>query len=270
MNFSLDGDQRELAATLRRALSARAPVTRWLQDGEAGSDPAWQLIADLQAEAPDVGLDRGGAGLSVVELAITAEELGRVVAPTEFAAGVGFAQSLLIAAGDVAAEQLRESLDGRRLVMGADPSGSWTDLDLADDSTLAGSFRAPIGARNSDMLVALARTAGGGRALVVADLDRRTVAAADGIDPTAGSAVVTLEGEPATVCATDDVDRVEALARRRARIVIAAQALGGARACLDMTATFAQQRQQFGRPIGSFQAVKHRLADLFVETELLA
>ena len=193
-----------------------------------------------------------------------------MVAPTEFVAGVGFAQSLLIAAGDASAEQLRESLDGRRLVMGADPSGAWTDLHLADNSTLAGSFRAPIGARNSDLLVALSRTAGGGRALVVADLDRRTVAAADGIDPTAGSAVVTLEGAPATVCTTDDVDRIEALARRRARIVIAAQALGGARACLDMTATFAQQRQQFGRPIGSFQAVKHRLADLFVETELLA
>lgn len=75
-------------------------------------------------------------------------------------------------------------------------------------------------------------------------------------------AVALLEAGSVTAVATE--------ARGRARLIIAAQALGGARACLDLTVRYAGQRIQFDVPIGSFQAVKHRLADLFVETELAA
>lgn len=271
MNFSFDDEQREFSATLRRALTARAPVTRWLEPNEP--DPAWRLLVDeLQASAPDVPDDAGGLGLSTVELAITAEELGRVVAPTAFVAGVALAQSLLLAAGAPAAKLLGESLDGRALVLGADPAGSWTELEFdADRGTLSGSFVAPVGARAADTLVAFATAADGGACvLAVAELDGARIVPIDGIDPTAGSAVVTLDRLPTSVCATDDLDRIEAAARRRAQLVVAAMALGGARACLDTTVGYASQREQFGSPIGAFQAVKHRLADLLVETELAA
>jgi alkylation response protein AidB-like acyl-CoA dehydrogenase len=268
VNFSFDDQQREFAATLRRALEERAPLARWLQPVEA--DPAWQLItADLQAAAPDLPEGSGGLDLSPVELAITAEELGRVVAPAAFVAGV-FAQGLLAAGCASARPELRLATAGRRHVLGADPSGDWCQLTLEADGTVSGSFVAPIGARGSDAVVGIATAPGNRRLLVVAEMAGADVQPLEGIDPTAGSARVVLDHQPATSFEDVDVDEAVATARRRARLTLAAQALGGARGCLALTALYATQREQFGAPIGTFQAVKHRLADLFVETELAA
>ena len=268
MNFSFDDQQREFSATLRRALDKQAPLGRWLQP--MADDPAWPLIAtELQAAAPDLPDDVGGLGLSAVELAITAEELGRVVAPVAFVAGV-FAQGLLAAGGDDTKNELLASAEGRRLLLGADPAGDWADLDLEADGRLSGSFLAPVGARTAEVIIAVANASDGGRALAVGSMAGATVKPLDGIDPTAGSARVVLDHLPVAVHEVADVDATIASARRRARLTIAAQALGGARACLSLTAQYATQREQFGAAIGSFQAVKHRLADLFVETELAA
>jgi len=269
VQFSFDSEQQEFAAALRRALADRAPLTRWLTPGAA--DGSWRLINEqLQAGAPDVPEHAGGLGLSAVELAIAAEESGRVVAPVALVAGMGITHSLLLAAGEPAAGLLEEAVSGRQLVLGADPAGAWIELHLEAPSTVSGSFYAPIGAREADAVLALVTTPDGGRDLVTVDLESSAVEPLEGIDPTAGSARVTLQAAPVTFHAPDIDDSVLAAARRRARLVIAAQALGGARSCLEMTTTFAGQRVQFGQPIGSFQAVKHRLADLFVETELAA
>ncbi len=268
MNFSFDDQQREFSATLRRALEEQAPLARWLQPMD--DDPAWRLItSELQASAPDLAQQAGGLDLSPVELAITAEELGRVVAPAAFVAGA-FAQGLLVAAGDAAHDALRESAEGRRLLLGADPAGDWTDLQLNAGGRLSGSFLAPIGARDADVIVAVATRADGGRALAFGSLTGALVDPLEGIDPTAGSARVVLDDHPVSVHEIADLGPAISSARRRARLTVAAQALGGARACLALTAQYATQREQFGAAIGSFQAVKHRLADLFVETELAA
>jgi len=268
VNFSFDEQQREFAATMRRALDDRAPLARWLHPMD--DDPAWLLVAtELQAVAPDLAEDDGGLGLSAVELAITAEELGRIVAPAAFVAGV-FAQGLLVAGGDATHDALCESAAGRRLLLGADPSGDWAVLHLEADGRLSGTFLAPIGARTADLLVAVAVRPDGSRALVAGSLSGAIVQPLASIDPTAGSARVVFDDHPVSTYEVADVDGAIASARRRARLAVAAQALGGARACLALTAQYATQREQFGVPIGSFQAVKHRLADLFVETELAA
>ncbi len=275
MNFSFDDEQREFAATLRAALTERAPVSRWLRpDVGAVTDLAWSLLVnDLQAVGADVPEDAGGLGLSAVELAIIAEELGRVVAPAAFTGGVAFAQGLLIEAlrsqgpGGEAATALANSVGGTRLMLGAAPDRPWSQLTLGEDLTVAGTFVAPIGAVGAESIVAIADTLGG-PALVTIDAANAEVTALAGIDPSAGSAQVCLASAPATVVLRDGVDAAQAWARRRSRVVLAAEALGGARACLDMTVLYAIQREQFGTAIGAFQAVKHRLADLLVETEL--
>ena len=110
----------------------------------------------------------------------------------------------------------------------------------------------------------------GSRGLAVGSLSGATVQPLAGIDPTAGSARVVLDHQPVSTFEVANLDAAIVSARRRARLAVAAQALGGARACLALTTQYATQREQFGVPIGSFQAVKHRLADLFVETELAA
>jgi alkylation response protein AidB-like acyl-CoA dehydrogenase len=268
VNFSFDDQQREFSATLRRALDKKAPLARWLEP--ASDDPAWLLLTtELQASAPDLPDDAGGLDLTPVELAITAEELGRVVAPTAFVAGV-FAQGLLASGGAATKADLLAATAGRRLLLGADPAGDWAELHLDGGNRLSGSFLAPVGARAADGVVAVASTPDGGRVLAVGDLARATVEPLDSIDPTAGSARVVLDRLPVAVHEVAELDASMAFARRRARLAVAAQALGGARACLALTAGYATQREQFGTAIGSFQAVKHRLADLFVETELAA
>jgi len=268
VNFSFDEVQREFVATLRRALEQQAPLSRWLQPGP--DDPAWQLITtDLQAAAPDLPEDVGGLDLSAVELAITAEELGRVLAPTAFVAGV-FVHGLLAAGGPATRAELLEATTGRVAVLAADPADDWCGLVLEPDGSVSGSFVAPIGARIAQVAVGIAVDADGDRVLVVIDLSKATVQPIEGVDPTAGSARVVLDHHPGTVHHGIDLPTAIGAARRRARLTVAAQALGGARSCLDLTVQYAGQREQFGAAIGSFQAVKHRLADLFVETELAA
>lgn len=277
MNFSFDEEQREFAATLRHALADRAPVSRWLcPDAGVAEDPAWSLlVTELQAVASDVPEEVGGLGLSVVELAIIAEELGRVVAPPAFTGGVGLAQGLLIEAarldgpGGTGAKALADSVGGTRLLLGATPDHPWSQLTLDENATVSGSFVAPVGAVGAQTIVAIV-DAVDGPALVTVDAASAQLVALSGIDPSAGSAQVHLAAVPATVVLRDGTDEAQAWARRRARVVLAAEALGGARACLDMTVLYATQREQFGTAIGTFQAVKHRLADLLVETELAA
>jgi len=268
VNFSFDDQQREFAATLRRALEKQAPLARWLQPVD--DDPAWQLVAsELQALAPDLPDEVGGLDLSAIELAITAEELGRVVAPAAYVAGV-FAHGLLAAAGEAATDELRAASEGRRLVLGADPAGDWAELGLDTDDCLSGSFIAPVGARSAEVVVAVVRRSDGRLVLAVGPLADAELEPLDGIDPTAGSARVVVNHLSVTVHEVPDLAGAVVAARRRGRLSVAAQALGGARACLSLTVQYATQREQFGSAIGSFQAVKHRLADLFVETELAA
>lgn len=277
MNFSFDEEQREFASTLRRALKERAPVSRWLRPGAAvEEDPAWPLlVSDLQAAAPDAPSEAGGLDLSAVELAIIAEELGRVVAPPAFTAGVGLAQGLLLEAmredglGRAAGKALAGSAAGQRMLLGASADRPWSQLVLDGDGTVSGTFIAAVGAVGAQTVVAVAESPEG-RALVSVDAAAVNLTPLAGIDPSAGSAMVELTGAPATVLLRHGVDEVLTWALRRARVAVAAEALGGARACLEMTALYATQREQFGVAIGTFQAVKHRLADLLVEIELTA
>ena len=300
MNFAFDAEQRELSAVLRDALGREAPVPRWLgSEFDTAADPAWDVLArHLQALAPDLPAAHGGLGLSSVELAIVAEETGRVVSPAAFTASVALAQSLLSAvvlsgSGEPAARgALERAALGIRYAVTSDllalMAGPTTEAASAGEiapalsvtlsgsgldsgrTTVSGRASVPAGALSAQRLLVLA--AGPGLpVLAEVNTTAAVMEPAGGIDPTAGSALVTLEDAPAVVLLTAEaVTAAAAAARNRARLIIAAQALGGARACLDLTVQYAGQRIQFGVPIGSFQAVKHRLADLFVETELAA
>jgi alkylation response protein AidB-like acyl-CoA dehydrogenase len=299
MNFAFDAEQRELSEVLRDALGREAPVSRWLGSGfDTTADPAWDVLArHLQALAPDLPAEHGGLGLSSVELAIVAEETGRVVSPAAFTASVALAQSLLSAAvrsgsGEPAVRAALEraalgiryavTSDLLALICGRAPEtpagaaapGLPVTLSPAGPgsggATVSGRASVPAGALGAQRLLVLA--AGPGLP-VLAEVDAvaAVLEASGGIDPTAGSALVILEDAPALVLIEDEAVAAAATAARdRARLIIAAQALGGARACLDQTVQYAGQRIQFDVPIGSFQAVKHRLADLFTETELAA
>lgn len=300
MNFAFDAEQVELSEVLRDALGREAPVSRWLgSEFDTAADPAWDVLArHLQALAPDLPTQHGGLGLSSVELAIVAEETGRVVSPAAFTASVALAQSLLSSvvrsgSGEPAARAaLERTALGIRYAVTSDllalmagtgteaPSAAATGSGLSftlsgsgpdsDRTTVSGRANVQAGAFGAQQLLVLA-TGPGLPVLAEVDTAAAVVEPAGGIDTTAGSALVTFEDAPAVaLLEAGSVTAVATEARGRARLIIAAQALGGARACLDLTVRYAGQRIQFDVPIGSFQAVKHRLADLFVETELAA
>jgi alkylation response protein AidB-like acyl-CoA dehydrogenase len=230
----------------------------------------------------------GGAGLGWVELCILQEELGRRLAASPFFATVALAGALVqetateaqcqdllgrIAAGSVriacavTGEEGRAGVDGVSVELRA--SGERLSLEGTSDFV--------IHADSADLILVLARAPGsrGGEALSVVMLPAGTPGLAITphvmLDLTRPMSRVQCSGvavDPAAVLgAPAEAGAGIERALQRARVALAAEALGGAEQVLEMTVEYVKQREQFGRPIGSFQAVKHRLADMMVQVE---
>jgi alkylation response protein AidB-like acyl-CoA dehydrogenase len=235
MDFSLTPEQELLRSQARSFLAERFPPARVaeLADSPEGWDPSsWHELAQLGWLGVSVAEEAGGAGLGFLEEAVLFEELGRALYPGPYFSTVALALPALPAElqADVAAGRTRWSaaLDG----------GLVPDLALVDRVLV------PSGAR----LLAVPAT---GEALETVDATRRLgrlVESAEGeeIGPAAGLAAI----------------------RTRAFAALALEAVGVAQRALELGVEHARSRQQFGRPIGVYQAVAHRLADTYVETEL--
>jgi alkylation response protein AidB-like acyl-CoA dehydrogenase len=228
---------------------------------EDGATPgqAWSAVVDAGLLGLHLAEERGGGGAGVVELAIVAEALGRVVAPVPFAGPV-LALELLAAAG-APDEWLLGVADGhRRATLALDPTlGAPAALEgdgpsLGFDATGAGHF------------VGLHRTTGGTGA------GGQGVAVATGRGTPKGSADLTRDLVEVPTVEVEQVGgsldpgalvRWEALAQ----VVLCADMAGAMRGALDLAVVHARERQQFGRPVGSFQAVQHLAADQHVSCE---
>jgi alkylation response protein AidB-like acyl-CoA dehydrogenase len=244
MDFELSDDQQALGAAARDLLDDHASPTRVRRvvDQRSGIDrELWSAMVDqgwLGVEQPEAA---GGLGLGFVEVAVLLDELGGHAAPAPFA-------STVLA---LAALQGTEWED--RLVEGAVGAVAWSD----------GAARqlvpyAPV----ADVAVVVDADGGG---LVVHDLTAGERPVAEpAMDVT--RCVGWLDADRAGSVRIDDPDRATALIDRGAAAV-AAEALGGASRVLDLTVEHAKTRVQFGQPIGSFQAVKHRCADMLVDVE---
>lgn len=245
---ALRDDQDEFRRTARRLLegyraSARGGPAPALW-GRIGRELAWTALAIPEAH--------GGLGPSYLQLGVLFEELGRALTPSPFFATVIAAAALHhgghtthlapIAAGECTAA----------LALTGDV--------LADGTVLRGRLRQVVDGSSADVLVVRA-----GEALYVvagssAGVTRRSVPALDATRPMAD---IELQGAPGEKLAEPALG----YASNIARVVLAAEQLGGAERCLDMAVEYAKLRVQFGRPIGSFQAVKHILADMLVRVE---
>jgi alkylation response protein AidB-like acyl-CoA dehydrogenase len=263
MALALSNDHKALAEVVRdfaaandlRAL-ARATVD--------GADAKPGMVCRQMAELGWLGLhlpeEHGGSGFGLAELAVVAEGLGAAVAPGPFLPTV-VAAAVIEAVG---------SPDQRaRLLPGLAAGSTWASLSLSgqvseqEPGRMSGSCPAALGgawARLHLMPV--------GADLAIVDGGQAGVAAtaAAALDPSLGLARLHLDG-----AAADPGGLLSgglAVARRVLRAVAAAEAAGGSRACLDMALGYAKVREQFGRAIGSFQAVKHHLANMLVRAEL--
>ena len=283
MDFAFDAEQEEFRSVVARFVEQRWPITesRALLDGSEEIRPTvWkQMAGELGLHGLALPEDLGGQGFSFLELGIVFEQLGRTLAGGPYFATVALAAELLreltdhtarewlrqIAAGDLVATVALPS--ATRLL---DPADVGAELRGADgDPRVSGRFDYVISGAKADLVLAPAR-AGDEIVLVGIRSGARGFAATpiDVLDGTRHQATLVLDDTPAVGVAPATA-AWPALARAvdRASIALAAEMVGGAARCLEMAVEHAKQRVQFARPIGSFQAIKHRAAEVLLELE---
>ena len=281
MNFDYTDDQKALKEEARRFLTAASPLTvsrAVLENPGDGYDVAlWGRIVEQGWCGATIPEAYGGLGLGYVELCALAEELGRAVAPVPFASSIYFfAEALKLAGGEEQKSQLLPLVASGELIgtlaisegagvltdarIAAKVSGgklSGTKLPVADGMAAA---RAVVLAKGED-----------GLSLYLVDLRGEGVTreAVSNIDPTRGAASISFDG--ASVEPLGEVGKGLQMLKsiqERGAILLAFEQLGGADRCLEMARDYALERYAFGRPIGSYQAIKHKLADVFVKNEV--
>jgi alkylation response protein AidB-like acyl-CoA dehydrogenase len=287
VNFAFSPEQEEFRRSLRRFLADKSPAAevRRLMETGSGYDPhVWkQLAGQLGLQGLAIPGEYGGAGATPVELGIAFEEMGRVLLCAPFFSTVGLAAQALLAAGDEHAkrEYLPRIADGSLLATVAvtEEDGRW---DLAAVRTSGGPDGAVPGAFLLDgtkmfvvdghiaqVLLVVARTGGGLGLFAVDALDAGVVRTPlQTLDMTRKLARVELRRVRARLVSGPG-DATAALSRALdlALVALTAEQVGGAQRCLDMAVDYAKIRMQFGRPIGSFQAIKHKCAEMLLEVE---
>ncbi|MCV7383893.1 acyl-CoA dehydrogenase [Mycolicibacter longobardus] len=261
MGIAVTDDHRELAEVARGFLTAQKArsAARALLDAEDESRPPfWGELAALGWLGLHIDEQYGGSGFGLPELVVVIEELGRAVAPGPFVPTV-IASAVIAAAGTP--EQQARLLPG--LIDGSVTAGVGLAGDVALDGGVAsGDAGIVLGAGLADVLLVAA-----GEDVLVLERDRAgvNVDVPGNLDPTRRSGRVTLTG---VGISADDVlagGRESALAR--ARVLLAAEAVGGAADCTDSAVEYAKVREQFGRTIATFQAIKHHCANMLVGAE---
>ena len=262
MEFAFTDEQRMIQETARAFFSENATSERTRAAMAAdGIDRAlWTgFCQDLGLSGIGIAESAGGAGLGLVELAIIAEAAGAQVAALPMLGSLVLSAQAIAAGGSEAqkADLLPALLSGDRIAAYVHDAGLRADGDLL---TGADGFVAHGGSANVFVV-----TSNVGAWIVAADAPGVVVTALTTMDQTRPYARVTLSGAKGEPLA--DAASAIARAHRAGYVAIAAEALGGAQACLDRTVAYSLERVQFGRQIGSFQAYKHRLADMMIEVE---
>lgn len=277
-------DQVELARYVRQWLDEKAPFdeVRRTMETDSGFDPAqWTELGGLGWLGMAIREEHGGAGYGFMEQALLGEEMGRTLYPSPFLATVIMGGSLVSNLGseDQKAEILAEVASGERTlaVAFAEPGRGWatdgfaTTAEPAGDGwVVSGAKRFVVGGYTADTLIVGATTGSGtGLFLVEGNAEGVTRTRLDVMDLTRPQAHVDLASATATRLGSGEADASPALVSMLDRAVafLAMEQVGGAQACLDMSVAYAKQRHQFGRAIGSFQAIKHMCADMLVAVE---
>jgi alkylation response protein AidB-like acyl-CoA dehydrogenase len=243
MRFTLSDDQQEIKRTARDLLASRATVERVRENAEAASydDALWKELCELGWPGIALAEEHGGQELGMVELCALLEELGYACAPVPFLGSVLAGLAIQHAGSDAQRERWLGGLAHGELrgALGLVRDGT---ADLVPD------------AAGADVVV-LVDAAAGSASLVEGD----AVEAVDAIDATRRHGRVSAGGESLEGGAEAALDR--------ALVAVAAELVGVSQRALDMTLDFVKERKQFGVPVGSFQAVQHRAAQMLLDAE---
>ena len=278
--FALTDEQREFRTAVRAFLEHHSPeaeVRRAIETSDGYDAAVWRAMADqLHLQGLVIPEQYGGEGFGYTELALVLEEMGAALLPGPYFASSVLATSALVlcADEDAKARHLPGIASGKTIATVAltERSGRW-DLDGVETRAeqtdggwaLHGTKHYVPDGILADLILVVARTNTGVGLFCVDDvstLDRRLQST---LDPTRRQAVIDMAGVPATPLVADRTALATALAHASA--ALASEQVGGAQRCLDQAVAYAKVRHQFGRPIGSFQAIRHTCADLMLAIE---
>jgi len=278
MNFDFSPEQDQFREQLRRMLKKADGLGQGRsileKQGENHSTSIWQSLGELGVQAAAIPEKYAGLGLGPLELCVAAEEIGRVLAPVPFLSSIGICAEAIRLFGS--AQQQSTWLPG--LAAGS-TIGTWGFCEdnrtvTANETRLtAGRLfgtKVPVfdGMAAAVMLV-IAKDEQGEQVCTLCDLAQPGVTRerAETIDPTRPAALIRFEGAIAAALPHGGAAAWQQL-QQRAAVLLAFEQLGSAEAALEMARTYALDRTAFGRKIGSFQAIKHKLADMYAKIEL--
>ncbi|MCX4090943.1 acyl-CoA dehydrogenase family protein [Nocardia sp. alder85J] len=277
-------EQQALADAVRRFVTERTPraAVRETAFGPTSFDPAvWRgLAADLGLAGLLVPDEFGGQGGTAADLAVALRELGAGLVPAPLLASGVLAAGTLLALDDVAAQktwlpQLSSGAVVATLAVSEPDGREWisdrpatTAMVSAGAVTLSGIKSAVLHAADADLLLVTATGPdGAGIYLVERGAAGLLVHPENCLDATKSLATVSFDGTPVTPLTGDTAAALEQVADL-ANLAVAAEQVGALRACLDLTTEYARIRFSFGHPIGAYQGVKHRLADIYTDWAL--
>lgn len=284
MNFAFSEEQEELRKVVKDFLNAKSDeaTVRELMETESGYDQAvWNQMAEqMGLQGLVIPEEFGGSGFSFVELVVVLEEMGRRLLCAPYFSTVVLAAQTLLHSGDEAAKKdlLPGIASGETVATLAytEPNGRWDDSAVTMTATqdggtwkLTGEKLYVLDGHTADLVITAARTDAGISLFAVAgDAAGLTRTALSTMDQTRKQARLEYDGVEGRLIGTDGGGwDVLSTVLDLAAVALAAEQVGGGQEVLEMAVQYAKDRVQFGRPIGSFQAIKHKCADMLLEVE---
>jgi acyl-CoA dehydrogenase len=274
MKFDFSPEQKQFREQLRRFLQKSDGVSqaRSVLEGKVAhySAPIWKGLAEMSVQAIAIPEEHSGIGLGALELCVAAEEIGRALAPVPFLSSVCVCAEAIRLFGSE--EQKAKWLPG---LASGELIGTWAEADdPADEASfrsgaLSGTKEPVLDGMVAQVAVVVMLDAAGVPALLLCDLmqpgvQRQPVKT---IDPSRPAARITFAGAAVERLA-DPAGGAWRILSNRAAVFLAFEQLGSAETALSMACAYAQERTAFGRKVGSFQAIKHKLADMYTKIQL--
>lgn len=281
MNFDFSDDQKFLRDEARKFLEAQCTMAQVREvlddDSKSHNEGVWQKIVDMGWLGAAIPEEYGGLGLGMLELCVIAEELGRTLAPVPFGSSAYFLAEALKLAGSEEQKQalLPKVADGSVIgcIAVSEGPGEIKAGQIAtrlDGGALSGRKIPVTDGDIATHAVVLVKD-GSGASLLLVDLNQSGVSrqSIKTLEPTRSHATISFDGAAAELLgeAGNGMALLDQI-NDRAAVLIAFEQLGGASRCLEMATDYAKERQAFGRAIGGYQAIKHKLADMYVKNEV--
>ncbi|MAT94655.1 MAG: acyl-CoA dehydrogenase [Halioglobus sp.] len=275
MNFEFSEEQQFIRDQARNFLSQECTtaVVRGVLESDAACDrDLWGKIVELGWTAMAIPEEHGGLGLGYLELCVIAEELGRALAPVPFSSSVYLATEAIVRFGsaDQRAHYLPRLAAGELIgaLAHAEGPGEAVNLQVLDNRLSGSKWPVPDG-DVADIAVVSARDAQGELRLYIADLNHDGVRrnTLHSMDPSRSQARIDFDAAVVAPLGDAGERELDALLDGAA-VLLAFEQVGGSQAAMDSGLEYTKQRYAFGRPVASFQALKHKFADMFVAIEL--